>query len=231
MSRRTPSSIARQIRATLTDEQRGGFGTDTEDIRSTRGINGSVQWSWNQHTFKGGAEWGRLRRFLNATTVGGAVYTSMASSCPHRHSRRRLHGFVHRGLGFDPFNTSDFSGFIATINGRPTGRSSIRCSTPTVTERSPTKSSAAALRYNSTSGNPNGQVQLLPHCADAGRRAGFQGDGTSLFFQDTFRVAHFTFNLGVRTEQWKHFASEGTKIFTFDWALGAAPIASVRRHR
>jgi hypothetical protein len=29
----------------------------------------------------------------------------------------------------------------------------------------------------------------------------------------------FTFNLGLRAEQWKHFATTGANIFTFDWEV------------
>ena len=49
----------------------------------------------------------------------------------------------------------------------------------------------------------------------------FKANGYSFFVQDTWRLQRFTFNLGVRAEQWSHYASEGTKIFTFKW--GFAP--------
>jgi hypothetical protein len=104
---------------TLADEQRGGFGTDTEDIRSTRGVNGSVQWTWKQHTFKGGAEWGKYGRFLNATTVEGSVYTSIASHLSGITADEIASGSYSQSVRFDPDNTSDFNGFINTVNGLP----------------------------------------------------------------------------------------------------------------
>ena len=204
---------------TLTDEQRGGFGTDTEDIRSTRGVNGSVQWTWNQHTFKTGAEFGRHGRFLNATTVGGAVYTSMASTIPIVTAGDVSTGSFTGDLEFDPFNTSDFGGFISTINAAP-NRAQFYALFDTNANGTITDAElAAALRYNSTSGNPNGQYNYFRIAQTQDGAQDFKADGTSLFFQDTFRLHHFTFNLGVRMEQWKHFASNGDKIFTFDWSF------------
>ncbi len=37
--------------------------------------------------------------------------------------------------------------------------------------------------------------------------------------QDQFTYNRLTFNVGLRAEQWKHFASTGEDIFTFDWAV------------
>jgi hypothetical protein len=38
------------------------------------------------------------------------------------------------------------------------------------------------------------------------------------FAQDVWTFNRLTLNLGVRTEQWKHYATTGDEIFTFDWA-------------
>ena len=203
---------------TLTDEQRGGFGTDTEDIRSTRGVNGSVQWTWNKHTFKGGAEFGRYGRFLNATTVGGAVYTSIATHI-NATAGEISTGSFSGDLEFDPFNTSDFGGLINTINGLPNRAQFYTLfdtnGNGTITD----EELAAALRYNVTTGNPNGQFNYFRIAQTQDGAQDFKADGTSFFIQDTFRMHQFTFNVGLRMEQWKHFASEGTKIFTFDWSV------------
>ena len=53
-----------------------------------------------------------------------------------------------------------------------------------------------------------------------------RSDGVSLFLQDTFNVTdNLSFNLGVRTERFEHFATDGTNVFTFDWTF--APRLSV----
>jgi hypothetical protein len=204
---------------TLTDEQRGGFGTDSEDIRSTRGVNGSVQYQWNKHTFKGGLEWGKYGRFLNATTVEDAVYTSIASHLSGVTAGEISTGSFSQSLRFDPFNTSDFNGFINTINGLP-NRASFYTAFDTNGNGTITDAElAAALRYNSAAGNPNNQINYFRIAQVQDGAQDFKAVGTSFYIQDTFRMSRWTFNLGIRSEQWKHYASEGTKIFTFDWAL------------
>ncbi len=45
----------------------------------------------------------------------------------------------------------------------------------------------------------------------------FSSKGWSFFGQDEFNYGRFTFNVGVRAEQWSHFATTGEKVFTFDW--------------
>ena len=208
---------------TLADEQRGGFGTDNEDIRSTRGASGTLQWLWNSHTFKGGLEFGRYGRFLNATTVGAdqAVYTSIASHLSGVSAGAITTGSYSQSLRFDPFNTSDLNGFIATINALP-NRASFYTAFDTNGNGTITDTElAAALIYNSTAGNPNGQVNYYRIQQVQDGPQDFKANGTSFFVQDTFQVSRFTFNVGMRAEQWSHYASEGTKIFTFKW--GFAP--------
>jgi hypothetical protein len=219
---REPSNTIKYLSTdvrTLADEQRGGFGTDSEDIRSTRGVNGSVQWTWKQHTFKGGAEFGRYGRFLNSTTVGGAVYTSIAAHLSGVSAGGISTGSYSQSLRFDPFNTSDLGGFITTVNAAPNRAQFYSLFDTNGNGTISDTELAAALLYNSTAGNPNQQVNYYRIAQTVDGAQDFKADGTSMFFQDTFRLQHFTFNLGVRMEQWKHFASEGTKIFTFDWAL------------
>ena len=204
---------------TLVDEQRGGFGTDTEDIRRTRGVNGSVQWLWKRHTFKAGAEFGRYGRFLNSTTVGGAVYTSLAAHLSGVTAGEVATGSYSQSLRFDPFNTSDLNGFIATVNAAPNRAAFYSAFDTNGNGVISDVEIAAALVYNSTNGNPNNQVNYYRIAQTQDGAQDFKADGTSFFIQDTFQVNRLTFNLGLRAEQWKHFASEGTKIFTFDWAL------------
>jgi len=208
---------------TLTDEQRGGFGTDVEDIRSTRGLSGTLQHLWKQHTFKGGVEFMRYGRFLNSTTVGqdAAVFTSIASHLSGVSAAEIATGSYSQSLRFDPFNTSDFNGFIATVNGL-SNRASFYTAFDANSDGTITPAELGAkLLYNSTAGNPDNQINYYRIQQTQDGAQDFKTNGISLFFQDTIRWSRFTFNLGLRTEQWSHYASEGTKIFTFDW--GFAP--------
>jgi hypothetical protein len=203
---------------TLTDEQRGGFGSDNEDIRSTKGVNASVQYLWNDHTFKTGLEFQRYGRFLNATTVEDAVYTSIASHLSGVSAAEIATGSFSQSLRFDPTNVSDYNGFITTVDGLP-NRNQFYAAFDTNADGTISPDElGASLFYDSTAGNPNGQVNYFRIAQVQDGAQDFKADGLSFYVQDTWRLDRFTLNLGVRTEQWKHFASEGTKIFTFEWA-------------
>ena len=223
--RRTQSSTA-PGEATLAEEQRGGFGTDTEDIRSTRGMNGSVQWLWKHHTFKGGAEFGRYGRFLDATTVGGqAVYTSIAVAPV------RLVTAVEESDGLvSPRACASTRTTRATSTG--SSRPSMACRTgrsfytafDTNGNGTITPDGDWCGRFATTArpATRTASVNYYRIRADAGRRAGLQGRTAPASSSRTRSGDNrFTFNAGVRAEQWSHYASEGTKIFTFDWALRA----------
>ena len=213
---------------TLFDEQRGGFGTDTEDIRSTRGVSGTLQWLWRDHTFKGGLEYGRYGRFLNALTTGGdnAMYTSIAAHLAGTSAQAvTVPGAFSQSLRFNPFNTSDYNGFIATVNGLP-NRAAFYSAFDTNGDGTIAPAElGASLVYNSTAGNPDGQVNYFRILQTQDGAQDFKANGYSFFVQDTWRLQRLTFNLGLRAEKWSHYASEGTKIFTFDW--GFAPRLSV----
>ena len=218
---REPSNTVKYLpgQATLVQEQLGGFGTDAEDIRSTRAVNGTVQYLWKDHTFKGGIEYGHYGRYLNSTTVGGAVYTSIASGLSGVSAAEIATGSYTQSLRFDPFNSSDFNGFINTINGLP-NKGSFYAAYDVNSDGVITPAElGATLRYNSTANNPNQQVNYYRNAQVQDGPQDFKADGISLFIQDSWRLNKLTLNLGVRTERWAHYASEGTKIFTFDWGI------------
>lgn len=204
---------------TLFDEQRGGFGSDIEDIRSTRGVSGSVLWLKGAHSVKAGAEFMRYGRFLNSLTVGGAQYTSIASHLAGASAAEIATGSYSQSLRFDPFNSSDFGGFIRTIDAASNRASFYAAFDGNADGTITPEELGASLLYTSSAGNPNGQINYFRIDQTQDGAQDFKADGLSFFVQDTFRMNRLTLNVGVRTEQWKHFASEGTKIFTFDWAL------------
>ena len=194
-------------------------------------MNGSVQWSWNQHTFKGGAEFGRYGRFLNATTVGRRGVHLDGFDHLGRHRRRHLHGFVHREPATSTRSTPATSAASSPRSTPLPNRAQFYASFDTNGNGTITDAElAAALRYNSTAGNPNGQFNYFRIAADAGRRAGLQGRRHAASSSRTRSAWHASRSTwACATEQWKHFASEGTKIFTFDWALAPRLSRGLRR--
>lgn len=204
---------------TLADEQLGGFGIDAISERDVKLGTATLQWNLGRHTVKGGGEFQMNRNFRNTVYLEGATYTSLPTHLAGITAGEISTGSFSGSIGFDPFNTSDFEGFIRTINGLP-NRASFYGALDANGNRTITPDElAAALVYNSTAGNPNGLINYdRTFQAQEGPQE-TESKGLSFFVQDSFSLQRFTFNLGLRMEQWKHFATTGENIFTFDWEL------------
>ncbi len=76
-----------------------------------------------------------------------------------------------------------------------------------------------ALVFNTTAGNPYGNVNAYRIAQTQAGATDFQSKGKTLFLQDTWTYNQLTINAGLRAEQWEHYATDGSKIFTFDWDI------------
>ncbi len=209
---------------TLLDEQRGGFGQDIIDLRDTKGARASALWTWGRHSVKGGLEWSRNENFRNTTTLDDALNWSFSPG---------LSGLTGAGLSsgsfsnrrFNPATTSDFAGLINTINGLPNRAAFYSLYDVDGNGAITSAELGSRLTFTSTAGNPNGMINYTKNAQVQDGPQDLRSDGLSFFAQDQFAVGRFTFNAGVRGEQWKHFATTGANIFTFDWSV--APRVSV----
>src|SRR5690606_27808315 len=77
----------------------------------------------------------------------------------------------------------------------------------------------ALLSYASTAGNPNGRINYSRTIQSEDGPQLTQSKGLTFFAQDQFAFGRLSLNLGLRAEQWRHFATTGDDIYTFDWAL------------
>jgi hypothetical protein len=201
---------------TLTDEQVGGWGQSAIDQRDTKGVRATATYNFGAHTAKGGFEWSRNNNFRNTTYIGDALEWSFAS---------HLSGLTGTQLAapglstrrFNPNSVSDFSGLISTINGLP-NRAAFY-SQYDVDGNGTITSAELASRLTFTTPNPNGGIRYARNFETQEGPQDLHSDGSSLFVQDQFSFNRFTANVGFRAEQWKHFATTGANIFTFDWEL------------
>ena len=198
----------------LTDEQRGGWGQSAIDQRDTKGVRGTATYNFGLHTFKGGFEWSRNNNFRNTTYIDDALVWSFA---PH------LSGLTGTQLAagglstrrFNPNSVSDFGGLISTINGLP-NRASFY-SLYDVDGNGTITSAELGSRLTFTTASPDGTIMYARNFETQEGPQDLHSDGSSLFVQDQFSFNRFTANVGFRAEQWKHFATTGENIFTFDW--------------
>jgi Carboxypeptidase regulatory-like domain len=199
---------------TLADEQLGGFGQDLVDERDTHGVRGSVTWTGRRHTVKGGLEWSRNTNFRNTTTLDDATYFSFANVLsPFTGAQLAAGGLSNRR--FNPNTTNDFQGLINGINALPN-----RASFYSLLDADGNGTITVA-EFNSraifSTPNAAGGVNYARNFQSADGPQDLRSDGLSFFAQDEFQFGRFTANVGLRAEQWKHFATTGENIFTFDW--------------
>lgn len=206
----------------LAAEQLGGNGTAILDTRSTEAQRGAVEWlgstSWGDHAIKAGVEVSDNSRFRDQQTVGDATYVSLDTRYLGQNvTQRRISNNEFRLIDFDATNTSDFNGFIATVNAHPQ-RAAIYAALDANHDGVLTQDEVADnLVFRSTAGNPHGMINYDRTLQTTGGEQNFSSEGTIYFLQDTWQWNKVALNLGVRSEEWKHFGSDGrTNIYTFD---------------
>ena len=118
---------------------------------------------------------------------------------------------------FNPGTTSDFSGLINTINGLP-NRAPFYTHYD-INGNGTITSGGAGRRagVQQHGGQPARRGQLLAEPPDGRRPSGPAIRRSELLRAGSGLVRPLHLQPGLRAEQWKHFATTGANIFTFDW--------------
>jgi hypothetical protein len=177
-----------------------------------------VQWNKNRHTVKGGVEWSRNENFRDLTYVDNEIHTSLANHLAGITAGELATGSFS-GRDFRVNNTSDFGGLIATINGLPNRAQFYSQFDANGDGTISSAEMGSRLTFSSTAGNPDGRVNYDRTFMSALGSQLTKSQGLSFFVQDQFSLDRLTLNVGMRTERWKHVASTGAELFTFDWAF------------
>ncbi len=203
---------------TLEDEQLGAFGQDRLDQRGTEGYKGTASLQAGRHAIVGGVEWTRNTNLRN-TVFEDALYTSLTGSLAGV-TAGELIGGSYSDSRFDPTNSSDFNGFIGTVDSLANRGEFYALYDLNGDGVISQRELAAGLVYSSTAGNPHGAVNYDRVVQSALGAQETHSDGVSVFLQDAWSATdRLSFNLGVRAERFEHFATDGTNIFTFDWTV------------
>ena len=201
---------------TLADEQLGGFGQDLIDQRDTKGARATALWTWGRHALKGGLEWSRNENFRNTLTLDDALFWSFSPGLSGLTSAQLTSGsFSSRR--FNAGTTNDFAGLINTINTLPNRAQFYSLLDVDGNGTISVAEFGSRATFTSTAANPNGMINYTRNLQTENGPQDLRSDGMSFFAQDQMSFGRFTLNAGVRGEQWKHFATTGANIFTFDW--------------
>jgi Carboxypeptidase regulatory-like domain len=212
---RNSVSFAPGSTRSIADEQQGGFGIDSIDTRDGEIFSGSAQWNLNRHTIKAGVEYARNTEFVNDVYLGPRL-TSIGTAFSGATAADVVD---FSNIVFDYSNPSDFSGLIDTINGR-SDRAAFYNAFDTNHNGTITPDELGqALRFNSTAGNPQGQINYSRTVQAEVGPQDYKSTGLSVFLQDSIKINRLTMNLGVRTERFRHFATTGEITKEFDWTF------------
>jgi hypothetical protein len=223
----------------LSEQQLGGAGSNNISERDSEFMRGSVEGifdsGFGSHTVKLGVEAEDHINFRNNRIVNGAQYMSIgntyagtgvlasevSTSCSGQGA-----SICFTNITFDATNPSDRNGLLATINAS-SGADRTYFYNLLDTNRDGTISAAelAAIRFQSTAGNPNGHINYRRIVETASGPQQTMTEGQTVYLQDTMQFGRFAVNAGVRAERWEHIATTGENIFTFDWEY--APRLSV----
>ncbi len=209
---------------TLADEQLGGFGQDFPEYRPTQGFATSASWQNAMHRVKGGFEFSRQqddRNLLYLPESDRSQYTSISNRYlgPGVTAASIAQSTVWTTRQFNVTNASDYNGFISTVNTLP-NRAAFYAAYDT--DGNGTISQAElgqSLLFNSSAANPNGQINYYRIYESAIGRQVQDLRGYNFFGQDEITISKWTFNVGLRAEQWNHFTTTGDKVYTFDWTF------------
>jgi hypothetical protein len=212
LSFKTPGS-------TLVTRNLGGAGTNSETHRNAEEYGAKLEYyldtGFGSHTFKAGYTTSKHIYKSDSTVPGGATYNSIA--------------LVDSGVTFQDYTTAagwttrllastDIPRIIAAMAASPNA-AQFRAALDTDANGTISTAEVNALRFNSTAGNPTGNVNTYRALRTVNAPYSIKSEGETAYLQDTWTWNQLTVSAGVRAEKWSHFSSAGDKLFTFDWKL------------
>jgi len=215
------------IDVTNAETDRGGRGSNTIDFRNKDTKSITVEYfldtAFGYHEIKGGYTQTLNERHYDLQYTGdGAQYTSIGT----QNSGTSLSDYTsgtwtgERDLSEDDYQriidgmtaTGNNAYFLGLLDSDSSGAISA--------------AELASLNFSATAGNPDSQVNVYRINQTQTAPLTFSTEGDAYFLQDSWNInENWTINAGVRAEKWDHIATDGSKVFTFDWEV--APRLSV----
>jgi hypothetical protein len=189
-------------RVSLTDTDLDGLGCDTVRDRNKESAYINVEYylgtDFGFHTIEAGYSTETNENITKQVYTGdGALYTSKAAA----------------DAGITNTEYSDGAGWVGDID---LSEDDI----PRIAEGAGiSEADVAAIVFNSTVGNPTGDVNAYRIIQTQQAESKLETKGQTLYLQDKIILDDLTLNIGFRAEKWDHYASTGAKIFSFDWDI------------
>lgn len=213
----------RSANSTIAQRNLGGTGSNLETHRNRKEYGANFEYyldtNYGSHTFKGGYIKTKNTYAEEGTVPGGATYASMAAQ--YAGTTWADYGGSTITWTTRSVTSADNARVLAAVNANAAARGAV----DTNGDGTATAAELNNYRFTSTAGNPYGNVNVYRALRTVNGPYSVNSDGQTLYLQDTWTLDRFTVNAGVRAEKWEHYASDGSKVATFDWEL--APRLSV----
>jgi hypothetical protein len=211
--------------ATIEQRQLGGSGSNLETHRDRKeyGLNFEyyLDTSFGSHTFKGGYINTKNTYAENGTVPGNVTYASLAPIYANTTYQDYTSSSGTNAWTARSITQNDNLRIIAALQSNATARAAV----DTNSDGTVTTAELNAYRFGGTTGNPYGNVNVYRALRTASGPYSVQSEGQTLYLQDNWTWDKLTVGAGLRAEKWEHFASDGSKVATFDWEI--APRLSV----
>ena len=214
------------VDSTKADQLVGGLGSNTVRFRNKQGAYVNLEYyldtNFGLHSFEFGFETENNENISNQTYTGdGSQYTSISTL----NSGVTFNDYVGAGWsGPRDLSTADLKRVSDAMNGSD-DLADYLALYDTDNDGSVSQTEVGEIVFNSTAGNPTNQVNAYRIKLDRAGESKFETKGKIFYAQDSWTYDELTVTGGFRAEQWRHYANDGTKIFTFDWEV--APRLSV----
>ena len=205
--------------ATLAARNKGGSGSNSINFSNKDELSVTYDFNINNHEIKVGYLKTENERLENLVYTGdSAQYTSIGAS--------------DIGTSYDEYLNTTWNGVTdvseddeARVLTAGNAIASFVTAYDTDASGAVDATELAAATYNSTSGNPTGDVNVYRILQVQKAPLTLRSEGQAMFIQDTIYHGQWTFDVGFRAESYEHFGSDGSKIADFDWEI--APRMSV----
>jgi hypothetical protein len=212
---------------TLAQRNLGGAGSDliTKRNRDEVGFNAEyfLETGMGNHTFKSGYLQSKNEYYEDSRVTGPerATYTSIAAA----NAGVTFAQFVGTGwTGSKSIVAADIPRIQTAINGSPDKAYYVNLLDANK-DGTVSSDEIRAYKFNSTTGNPGGQVNNYRSREAQAAPYSVRATGKAFYFQDTWTLKQLTVNAGVRAEEWIHEDSTGGRSAKFKWE--GAPRLSV----
>lgn len=204
---------------TNADTDLGGAGSNLIDFRNKQSTNLTFEWFLDAgpgvHNIKAG--YSQITNEFNRDLVytgDGAQYSSigLADSGAALDDYTSLSWTGETDIVADDYprmilameGSSDYAYFLTLLDTDASGDIS--------------EAEMGALTLDQTTGNPNNVVNVYRIAQVESGPTNYKTKGDAFFVQDSWNIDdHWTLDLGVRAEKWDHVATDGTRVFTFDY--------------